>query len=130
MIFLSLTLDDVHLVYDGLVIDTQGSELLVLRGASSCLSEFKYIKCEAADFEMYRGAATTQDSIDFLVPRGFELARNEVFARKANGRGEVADLLFKRRTGKMRRRSTWASFSQACSFDRVIVDCRTRARPA
>ncbi len=45
---------DVRL-YDGLVLDVQGAELLVLRGAAPFLNRFKYIKAEAADFELYKG---------------------------------------------------------------------------
>ena len=41
--------------YDALAIDTQGSELLVLKGAGEALRNFRYIKTEAADFEAYRG---------------------------------------------------------------------------
>ena len=41
--------------YDALVMDTQGSELSVLRGASDLLKGFRYIKTEATDFESYKG---------------------------------------------------------------------------
>jgi FkbM family methyltransferase len=39
--------------YGALVIDTQGSELLVLQGALSVLSQMRYVKTEVADFEAY-----------------------------------------------------------------------------
>ena len=38
--------------FDGLVMDTQGSELLVLKGAEPRLSQFNYIKTEAANFRV------------------------------------------------------------------------------
>ncbi len=37
--------------YQALILDTQGSELLVLKGAVAILKNFKYIKTEVADFE-------------------------------------------------------------------------------
>ncbi len=41
--------------YDMLVIDTQGSELLVLKGTGSILNNFTYIQTEVPDFEAYKG---------------------------------------------------------------------------
>ena len=41
--------------YDALVMDTQGSELLVLRGAAPVLERFKFVKTEVPDFEAYAG---------------------------------------------------------------------------
>jgi len=41
--------------YDALIMDTQGSELLVLRGAEPILRTFNYVKMEIADFEAYAG---------------------------------------------------------------------------
>ena len=53
-------LKDEHIdpsAYDALVMDTQGSELLVLQGAIPLLGNFKYIKIEVADFEAYKGCS-------------------------------------------------------------------------
>jgi len=44
--------------YDTLIMDTQGSELLVLKGAGNLLTKFKFIKTEAADFEAYKVTLT------------------------------------------------------------------------
>ena len=52
--------------YDALVIDTQGTELLILEGAAPLLPRFKYIKTEAADFELYKNCASERDIIRFL----------------------------------------------------------------
>lgn len=82
--------------YDALVMDTQGSELLVLKGAEAFISRFKYIKTEAVDFEMYRDCATSDQLINFLAPRGFSVARRDVFAKKPDGTGKCFNLLFKR----------------------------------
>jgi FkbM family methyltransferase len=82
--------------FDGLVMDTQGSELLILRGAEANLSQFKFIKTEAADFESYKGGTTVDQLVAFLTPRGFSVVRRDVFAKKPDGFGSYFDLLFKR----------------------------------
>ena len=41
--------------YQALIMDTQGSELLVLKGSIPILDNFKFIKTEVADFESYEG---------------------------------------------------------------------------
>jgi len=80
--------------YDALVLDTQGSELLVLKGAASLLSGIRYIKTEAADFESYKGCATVADLVGYLSPFGFRLVRRDKFAQRTAG-GSYFDLLFK-----------------------------------
>jgi FkbM family methyltransferase len=82
--------------YDALVIDAEGSELLILRGSESLIRRFKYIEVEAADFESYRGGPTMKQIIQFLSERGFRLARKQPFAKRREG-GTYFDLLFKRR---------------------------------
>jgi FkbM family methyltransferase len=93
---ISRTLDDIlvndPIKYDGLVMDVQGAELLVLKGAADLLAQFQFIKAEAADFELYKGAATTNELVRFLS--GFDLVRREAYAR--NCRGEAVNLLFRR----------------------------------
>jgi len=82
-------------LYDCLVMDTQGSELLVLKGAEPLLRHFKYIKTEAADFEAYAGCAKVKDIADFLAERGFrEFSRHQT-ASHPDG-GAYFELLFKR----------------------------------
>jgi FkbM family methyltransferase len=81
--------------HDALIIDSQGSELLVLRGSEKILPRFKYIEVEAADFESYRGGATMAQIIQFLSDHGFRLARKQPFAKHREG-GTYFDLLFKR----------------------------------
>ena len=68
--------------------DTQGSELQVLRGASVLLKCVRFIKTEAADFESYRGCTTVDELTDFLKARGFKLTHREAFAEHKNG-GEI-----------------------------------------
>ncbi|MGH8551045.1 MAG: FkbM family methyltransferase, partial [Methylococcales bacterium] len=83
--------------YDALIIDTQGSELLVLKGAESLLSRFKYIKTEVADFESYRGCPRVEDVESFLGQNGFqEFARNKFASRR--GAGAYYDIVYRRLT--------------------------------
>ena len=79
-----------------LVIDTQGSELMVLRGAAHILSRFKWIKTEAADFEAYRKCTTVSELTEYLRQFGFCILRREQFAIRPRG-GAYWDVLFGRR---------------------------------
>lgn len=82
--------------YDALVMDTQGSELLVLRGADPVLARFKFIKTEVPDFEAYAGCAKLEDIERFLGERGFlEIARN-CFASRSGG-GNYYDVVYGKR---------------------------------
>lgn len=73
--------------YDTLVMDVQGAELLVLKGAGDLLDGFKYIRAEACDFELYKGGCQLKDLDDYLVPRGFE--RVKTWHYKRSPRPEV-----------------------------------------
>lgn len=79
--------------YEVLVMDTQGSELLILKGAEEILSSFNYIKTEAADFEIYKNCCTADQICAFLEPHGFRLIRSDEFARRKGG-GACYELLF------------------------------------
>lgn len=82
--------------YDALVLDTQGSELLVLQGSHNLLKNFKYIKTEAADFEAYKGCCHVDELTSFLAGKGFsEVSRNCFKSHK--GKMNYYDLVFKRR---------------------------------
>ena len=80
--------------YNMLVIDTQGSELLVLKGAESILQNFIYIQTEVPDFEAYKGCCQLDDLQTFLRDRGYkEISRNK-FATHPDG-GSYYDIVFK-----------------------------------
>ena len=79
--------------YDVLVMDTQGSELLILKGAIKLLSKVKYVKTEAADFEAYIGCARVDELIKFSARFGFKMIQKHEFARSSRG-GKYFDLLF------------------------------------
>jgi FkbM family methyltransferase len=71
--------------YGALVLDTQGTELLVLKGAAAVLSQFRFIKAEAADFEVYGGCCQLRELTDFLRQHGFVMSHKIPFARTTGG---------------------------------------------
>lgn len=98
----SITLSDllvqqaIHLNdYDCLVIDTQGSELMVLQGASDHLNQFSYIMVEAANFESYQKCCTDRDIGEFLSKHQFKEIRRECFAKHKSG-GSYFNLTYMR----------------------------------
>lgn len=81
--------------FDALVVDTQGSELLVLRGAEPMLGGFKYIKTEAADFEAYKGCCRLEDISIYLLERGFIEVSRDCFKTHADDLNYY-DVLYRR----------------------------------
>lgn len=81
--------------YGALVLDTQGSELLVLKGAIEVLNRFRFVKAEAADFEIYAGSCQLKDLIEYMRGQGFILRRKTPFARRDRG-GTCYDAVFVR----------------------------------
>ena len=96
--------------YDAMVLDTQGSELLILQSAETILGRFNFIQVEAANFEAYRNCATVDAINGFLRGYGFRLLERKLLVRREAG-GEYFELLFViphwyrllRRIGKSRR---------------------------
>ncbi|QDU63551.1 2-O-methyltransferase NoeI [Planctomycetes bacterium Pan216] len=82
--------------YDALIMDTQGSELLVLEGAAPILRNFKYIKTEVADFESYAECCQLTDIDRFLRQHRFKPFSRHEFARHQDG-GIYWDVTYKRR---------------------------------
>lgn len=87
-----------HRNYQALVLDTQGSELRVLRGANELLPSFRYIKVEASDFEVYEGCCTLDEISRFLADHGFTELSRRCFARRRQG-GGCYDVTFARHAG-------------------------------
>src|SRR5262245_10761460 len=79
--------------YDALVMDTQGSELLVLQGAEPLLGHFRFIKTEVPDFEAYAGCAQLGDMDRFLQAHGYRELMRQRFATRAAG-GSYFDVLY------------------------------------
>ena len=81
--------------YQALLIDTQGSELLVLKGASKILENFRYIITEAADFESYIGGCKIEDLTKFLNSYGFKEVIKTQFAHSPEA-GNYYDVIYER----------------------------------
>lgn len=77
-----------------LILDTQGSELMILRGAESILHVFDYIKLEVANFEAYSGCATLPQVTDYLLSLGFEEFSRRCFA--SSGERKYYDIVYRR----------------------------------
>lgn len=72
--------------YQALIMDTQGSELLVLQGAIPILENFKYIQTEVADFEAYEDCCQLADISKFMEEHGYrEFSRYKFATRPAGG---------------------------------------------
>jgi FkbM family methyltransferase len=97
----SETVDDIlselQFAADGLVMDVQGAELLVLKGCKDHIQQFKYIKAEASDFNSYDGGTTVDEIELYLKEYRFMLVRKDRFAEKPNKDGSYFDILFERK---------------------------------
>lgn len=78
-----------------LILDTQGSELLVLKGATNLLHRFKYVKTEVADFDSYLGCCKISELVPFMKQHGFREVRRDAF-KTSPGIGSYYDILFRR----------------------------------
>ena len=81
--------------YDTLIMDTQGSELLVLKGSGLILPNFTYIKTEVPDFESYTGCCQLKDIESFLTQRGFKEFSRHKFIEHPDG-GSYYDIIYKK----------------------------------
>jgi FkbM family methyltransferase len=81
--------------YGALVLDTQGSELLVLQGAIPVLGRFRFVKAEVADFESYAGCCQLYNLTDFMRQQGFAMSRKVPFATRS-GIGTYYDVVYSR----------------------------------
>jgi FkbM family methyltransferase len=81
--------------YDALVMDTQGSELLVLKGAVSILHNFKFIKTEVPDFESYTDCCQLHDIESFLNGLGYRELSRLKFAERPDG-GSYYDIVYEK----------------------------------
>jgi FkbM family methyltransferase len=81
--------------YDGLVLDVQGSELLVLKGAQRVLQHARMVRVEVADFEAYAGCARPDQIAALLGTYGFREWTRTFFAEHGDG-GRYYDIIFRR----------------------------------
>jgi FkbM family methyltransferase len=70
-----------------LVIDLQGVELNVLRGAKITLQRTNAILCEVSTVEMYKGQSIFRDVHGFLVSCGFSLVQHDIETGSVMGDG-------------------------------------------
>jgi FkbM family methyltransferase len=82
-------------LFDALVLDTQGAELKVLRGAESILRHFASIQIEVADFEAYEGCCQLKDIREHLLPRGYRESVLRTFGERPDG-GRYYEMLYVR----------------------------------
>lgn len=83
--------------YQGLILDTQGTELLVLKGSVPILERFDFVKLEVADFESYAGCCQLPEVTSFLTQHGYrEVARHQ-FASSGDSK-HYFDIVYQRRT--------------------------------
>ncbi len=54
-----------------LVVDTQGADLKVIKGAEKVLENIDAVYIEVSDFPLYEGGATFDEIYKFLTPKGF-----------------------------------------------------------
>ena len=76
-----------------LIMDTQGSELSILKGTLPILQIFKYIKTEVPDFESYKGCCQLKDLESFLTYHDFKECFRNKFATHPNG-GSYYDIIY------------------------------------
>lgn len=81
--------------YPALVLDTQGAELLVLKGAADVLDAFRFINLEVADFESYKDCCQLKDIELFMRGRGYQEICRRKFAEHAGG-GSYYDVVYER----------------------------------
>ena len=80
---------------DAIVLDVQGAELKVLKGARKQLNSIRFVKAEAADFNAYQGGCTEKELIPFLAKLGYVERAREVFVDMVRI-GHYSDILFER----------------------------------
>ena len=94
--------------YQSLIMDTQGSELLVLRGSLPVLNNFKFIKTEVPDFESYEGCCQLSDIEDFMIENGYKEFSLNKFASREEG-GSYFDVVYKKRVSIKQLWDGWLS---------------------
>lgn len=82
--------------HNALVMDVQGAEVVVLRGAKKLLKQFKWVFAECADFEIYRKGCTYQELKEFLAVAGF-VEERKYTKESRDDLGTTYDVLFRRR---------------------------------
>ena len=81
-----------------LKLDTQGTELSILRAASSALLDAEFVEAELSLVKLYEGGALIDEVISFLDDRGFALVSLEgIDEEPETGQMLQVDAIFMRR---------------------------------
>ncbi len=83
--------------YQALIMDTQGSEMLVLQGSLPVLKHFEFIKLEVPDFESYGGCCQLSDISAFMMENGYSEYARDKFASRAKV-GSYFDIVYRNKT--------------------------------
>jgi protein O-GlcNAc transferase len=81
---------------DKLIIDTQGTELYVIKGAGDLLKNTQVIQCEVEFVELYTNQPMYEDILDYVSKFGFKVHK---FLRKVKWNGNqpvFGDVIFKK----------------------------------
>jgi FkbM family methyltransferase len=81
--------------FAALVLDTQGSELEILKGAAGILPHFRFIKVEVPDFEAYKSCCQIGDLSAFMSSNDFG-ERSRHLIKHAPGVGSYFDIIYER----------------------------------
>lgn len=72
--------DNINLdLYDGMVVDVQGAEAMVLQGAKATLAKMKRVQVESANFELYKDYPTPELLGSILKGYGMKEAGRDIF---------------------------------------------------
>ena len=82
--------------YQALIIDTQGSELLILKGATDILHHFKFITLEVADFESYENCCKLSDIEAYMEENNFYEYERHLMVSQENV-GNYYDITYRSR---------------------------------
>lgn len=82
--------------YDGAVLDVQGAELRVLKGCGPYLNHWRWVQCEATDFQAYENSCQLSEIESFMDAQGFTLVKKICFSTLP-GIGNSFELFFARR---------------------------------
>lgn len=78
----------------GLLIDAQGAEYVIIQGAEKILKNFTWIIAETATFEWYKGAHCLSDVVEIMKKNGFT-EESRKLTKSKEGIGECYDILFR-----------------------------------
>jgi FkbM family methyltransferase len=78
--------------YDCITMDTQGSELMVLRGSLNILKSMKYVNMEVCDFPSYKNCCKLEEVDKFFEENGYK--RVNLIPWKLNDNFDYYDALY------------------------------------